>query len=180
MVRPYSLDLRERVVRTVLSGQSCRAVADIFGVSVASVVKWSQRHRATGTAAAKPMGSRRPFILEAERAWLLARLQEEPEVTTRALARELAVRGIVVSHVAVWNILRRERQTFKQPSSRVSRIALMSRAAAPGGNAIRRRSIQPASSSLTKPGRRRTWRPSEAGRRAASASRPRCRIIGGR
>lgn len=114
MARPYSLDLRERVVRAVLSGQSCRAVAEVFGVSVASVVKWSQRHRATGSAAAKPMGSRRPFILEAERAWLLGRLQEEPEITTRALACELAARGIVVSHVAVWNILRRERQTFKK------------------------------------------------------------------
>ncbi len=114
MARPYSLDLRERVVRAVLSGQSCRAVAEVFGVSVASVVKWSQRHRATGSAAAKPMGSRRPYILEAERAWLLSRVREEPEITTRALAHELAARGIAVSHVAVWNILRRERQTFKK------------------------------------------------------------------
>jgi transposase len=114
MARPYSLDLRERVVRAVLSGQPCRAVADVFGVSVASVVKWSQRHRATGSAAAKPMGSRRPFVLEAERGWLLSRIREEPEITTRALARELAARGIVVGHVAVWNILRRERQTFKK------------------------------------------------------------------
>ena len=114
MARPYSLDLRERVVRAVQSGRSCRAVADVFGVSVASVVKWSQRHRATGTAAAKPMGSRRPYVLEGERAWLLSRVRAEPAITTRALARELAARGIVVSHVAVWNILRRERQTFKK------------------------------------------------------------------
>jgi transposase len=114
MARPYSLDLRERVVRAVQSGQSCRSVADVFGVSVASVVKWSQRYRSTGSAAAKPMGSRRPYILEAERRWLLSRVREEPEITTRALACELATRGIVVSHVAVWNILRRERQTFKK------------------------------------------------------------------
>jgi transposase len=114
MARPYSLDLRERVVRAVQSGRSCRSVADVFGVSVASVVKWSQRYRSTGSAAAKPMGSRRPYILEAERRWLLSRVREEPEITTRALACELATRGIVVSHVAVWNILRRERQTFKK------------------------------------------------------------------
>ena len=43
----YSLDLRERVVAAVNSGQSCRAVATTFGVSVASVVKWSQRFRNT-------------------------------------------------------------------------------------------------------------------------------------
>ena len=60
------------------------------------------------------MGSRRPYVLEAERAWLLCRVRKEPEITTRGLARELAARGIVVGHVAVWNILRRERQTFKK------------------------------------------------------------------
>jgi len=53
MARPYSLDLRERVVASVGSGKSCRMVATLFHVSVASVVKWSQRARRTGTAAAK-------------------------------------------------------------------------------------------------------------------------------
>ena len=46
MVRPYSLDLRERVGAAAEAGQSCRTVADRFGVSVASVVKWRQRARA--------------------------------------------------------------------------------------------------------------------------------------
>ena len=48
MARAYSLDLRERVVAAVASGQSCRLVAKTFMVSVASVVKWSQRQRAVG------------------------------------------------------------------------------------------------------------------------------------
>ena len=60
MPRAYSLDLRERVVGLVASGEPCRAVAELFDVSVASVVKWSQRARATGSAAAKPMGGKRP------------------------------------------------------------------------------------------------------------------------
>ena len=46
MARAYSLDLRERVVAAAASGQSCRSVAKTFMVSVASVVKWSQRQRA--------------------------------------------------------------------------------------------------------------------------------------
>src|SRR5215470_8675373 len=74
MARPYSQDLRDRVVAAVASGRPCRAVAARFGVSVASVVKWSQRWRATGSAAAKPMGGRRPLRLAGERAWLLARI----------------------------------------------------------------------------------------------------------
>src|SRR5580700_7007389 len=43
MARAYSLDLRERVVGAVTAGQACRSVAKTFMVSVASVVKWSQR-----------------------------------------------------------------------------------------------------------------------------------------
>ena len=35
----------------VLAGESCRAVAAQFGVSVSSVVKWSRRLRATGSVA---------------------------------------------------------------------------------------------------------------------------------
>ena len=46
MTRPLSLDLRERVVASVLAGESCRSVAERFGVAVSSVVKWSQRQRA--------------------------------------------------------------------------------------------------------------------------------------
>ena len=114
MARPYSLDLRERVVAAVQSGQSCRGVAARFGVGVASVVKWSQRFRATGSPAAKPMGGHRPFALAGERDWLLARMSEQPDITTRALAAELAERGVKVSHVAVWNFLKRERLTFKK------------------------------------------------------------------
>jgi transposase len=51
MVRAYSLDLRERVVAAVTAGETCRSVAVRFGVSVASVVKWSQRVRRTGSVA---------------------------------------------------------------------------------------------------------------------------------
>ena len=51
MVRAYSLDFRERVVAAVAAGESCRKVAKTFKVSVASVVKWSQRKRQTGSLA---------------------------------------------------------------------------------------------------------------------------------
>jgi len=43
MARPYSLDLRARAVATVAAGESRRKVAETYRVSVASVVKWSQR-----------------------------------------------------------------------------------------------------------------------------------------
>ena len=115
MARAYSLDLRKRVVAAVTGGQTCRTG---LGVSVASVVKWSQRFRATGSAAAKPMGGWRPYTLEGERHWLLMRVSEAPDLTLRALAAELAQRGITVSHYAVWHFLLREGITFKKKPAR--------------------------------------------------------------
>jgi transposase len=97
MARAYSLDLRERVVAFVASGQTTRAASTVFNVSVASVVKWTQRVRASGSAAAKPMGGKHPFLLEAERDWLLARLDEKPDLTLHALRDELRERGTTVS-----------------------------------------------------------------------------------
>jgi transposase len=101
-----------------VGGQSCRSVAARFGVGVSSVVKWVQRFRATGSAAAKRMGGRRPYVLEGERRWLLSRIAEVPDLTLRALAAELAARGIKVSHYAVWHFLVREGVTFKKKPAR--------------------------------------------------------------
>lgn len=114
MVRPYSLDLRERVVAAVDGGQSCRIVAETFGVSVASVVKWSQRRRRTGSAAAKPMGGKRPVLLAGQRAFILERIEAFPNILLRTLAAELAERGVVVSYGAVWTFVHREGMSFKK------------------------------------------------------------------
>ena len=62
MTRPYSNDLRERVVRAHLAGEPIRSVAARFGVSVSSVPKWVARYRATGSVAP---GRRRPSSLAA-------------------------------------------------------------------------------------------------------------------
>ena len=51
MTRPYSNDLRERVVAAVEAGETCRAASARFGVAVSTVVKWSQRYRRAGWAA---------------------------------------------------------------------------------------------------------------------------------
>ena len=118
MARAYSLDLRERVVGAVAAGQSCRSVASTFGVSIASVVKWSQRFRATGSAAARKVGGRRPYALAGERDWLLARVAAAPELTLRAIAAELGERGIVVSYFAVWHFFEHEGISFKKKPAR--------------------------------------------------------------
>ena len=41
MTKPYSDDLRERVVAAMQGGESCRRVAARFKVAPSSAVKWS-------------------------------------------------------------------------------------------------------------------------------------------
>jgi transposase len=118
MARAYSNDLRERAAAAALSGRSCREVARLFGVSVASVVKWSQRQRATGTAAARPMGGNRKRLLEPHRAWVIGRVKAVPDITLKALVAELAEQGIRTSPVSVWRLVRSEGLRFKKNAVR--------------------------------------------------------------
>ena len=138
MARPYSLDLRERVVSAVAAGASCREVARIFQVSVASVVKWSQRFRTTGSAAARPMGGRRPYALAGEREWVLARIAAAPDITLRALVAELAERGVIVSYYAVWHFLDHHGISFKKKPARQRTGSTRRRASAGALEAIPR------------------------------------------
>ena len=114
MVRALSNDLRERVVAALGDGGSCRSVAARFGVAVSSVVKWSQRRRATGSVAPGRMGGHRKRVLEPHRAFLAERLGQEPHLTLHGLKAELAARGVTVSHDAIWRFLRREGLRFKK------------------------------------------------------------------
>ena len=118
MTAPLSNDLRERVVAAVRAGDSCRSVALRFGVSVSSVVKWSQRWRATGSVAPGKMGGHRRRVLEPYRDFIVERLRETPHLTLHGLKDELAARGVKVSHNAVWQFLRREGLRFKKNTVR--------------------------------------------------------------
>jgi len=114
MAQPLSNDLRARVVMAAEVGESCRAVAARFGVAVSSVVKWSQRHRLTGSVAPGKMGGHRKLTLAPHRAFIVERIEQTPHLTLNRLKDELAARGVKVSHNAVWMFLRREGLTFKK------------------------------------------------------------------
>jgi len=118
MAKPLDLDLRRRIVAAIEAGASCRTAAARFDVSESAAIKLMRRYRATGSLAPGKMGGHRRPILEAERDWLMERVAKQSDITVRALADELAERGIVVSHVSVWNLLRRESQTHKKKRAR--------------------------------------------------------------
>ena len=118
MSGPLSNDLRKRVIAAVLRGESCRTVAARFDIAVSTVVKWSQRYRATGSVAPGKMGGHRKPMLEPHRAFIVERLRQTPHLTLHGLKDELAARGVRVSHNAVWLFLRREGLRFKKNAVR--------------------------------------------------------------
>lgn len=155
MPRPYSQDLRDRVVVSVAVARSRRATAQTFNVSVATVVRWWQRFQATGSAAALTMGGRRPHRLAGRRDWLLARSAQKPDLTLRAIMAALAADGVKVSHGALWACFARDGITFKKttytPANRTGPISPAG--ASDGGNT--RAGLPPNGWSLsTKPGPR--------------------------
>jgi transposase len=119
MSKPYSEDLRERVVAAVEGGLSRRQAAEMFDVGVSSVVRWVQRFRMTGSVAARPMGGdHRSLLTGVRRSWILERIAAEPDLTIEELRDELRERGVVVGYGTVWRFFAREDLTFKKKHAR--------------------------------------------------------------
>jgi len=113
MGKPYSIDLRERVVAAVLSGGlSCNRAAKQFGVGISTAINWVKRQRETGSVAPGKMGGHKPKAISGEhRLWLLRRIKEG-DFTLRALVVELGERG--VDYRSVWEFVHAEKLSFKK------------------------------------------------------------------
>ena len=84
MGKPYSVDLRERVVAAVeTDGMSCHRAAAQFGVGISTAINWVRRLRETGSVAPGKMGGhKRKSISGEHRAWLLERMRINCKVET--------------------------------------------------------------------------------------------------
>ncbi len=114
MPRPYSQDLRVRMVGAVDAGMSARAAARVFGVSASTAVEWVQRWRRTGSVAAKRMGGYRRSPLDAHADLLLGLVAERPDLTVEEIRAELRGRGIHAGHGSVWRFFARHGISFKK------------------------------------------------------------------
>jgi transposase len=118
MGRPYSVDLRERVVAAVEKGMSRRQAAARFGVGISTVIGWVSRFRETGSVAPGKMGGHKPKAIAGEhREWLLRRVKEG-DFTLRGLVAEFAERGLKLDYRSVWNFVHAEKLSFKKNRGR--------------------------------------------------------------
>jgi putative transposase len=116
MTKPYSMDLRERVVAAVeTEGMTRHQAAARFGIAVSSAIKWVSRYRRTGSVAPSRIGGYKPKTLRGAHAdWLIARCREK-DFTISQLVEELqSVRGLKVDRRSVWEFLHAEGLSHKK------------------------------------------------------------------
>lgn len=92
MPRPFSVDLRERVLRAHARGEGgCAALARRFGVGASTVSDWLVQARDEGRRAPKPMGHGRVLLGGAEDV-LRTLVAEQNDATLAEYAERLARR----------------------------------------------------------------------------------------
>jgi transposase len=119
MSKGYSIDLRERVVAIVESGESAREAARLLDLGASTAIRWIARWTTTGSVAAKPGTGHTRSPLELHRQWLIDLVGAEPDLTlmeirTR-LAREKKLRAGTTS---IWRFYERHAITFKKTPAR--------------------------------------------------------------
>ena len=114
-----SEDLRIRVIEAVEAGSSRRGAAARFGVSVSSAIRWVDVWRRTGRTAPYPRGGdRRSGRIEGAAAFLLAKVEETPDITLAELQALLKERDLSVGTGTVWRFFDRHGISFKKGSIR--------------------------------------------------------------
>ena len=114
MARPYSQDLRERMVRAVLAGQSRREVARMFDVSASCMIKLMQRVDATSNCRPRKFGGHKHYALAEQEDKVRAFVAETPDLTIPELWQKITALGIRGGRSAVARFLLHLQLTFKK------------------------------------------------------------------
>jgi transposase len=118
MSRPYSSDLRERVIEVIDEGATRREAAERFGVSVSSAVRWHQFWRNDGTIAARLWGGSRS-VLEDYAEEIVALIEEQADRTLNEIVAVMHKRKMPGSRTALVRFLNRHGITLKKSPSRI-------------------------------------------------------------
>ena len=124
MPKPYSQDLRDRVIDAVeRGGMSCRAAARRYEISNSVAIKWLERYRREGSREPVGHGGHRPSALMPHRAFVEAARADKPDGTLPGpLQSPLVERSVKADTSMMSRFLRRIGVTLKKRRSmRVNR-----------------------------------------------------------
>jgi transposase len=116
MTKPYSEDLRSRIVQAVeTQGISQPIVAQRFAVSLTSVKRYLRQYRTTGTLTAATAPGRPRAIPPAVHADLVAQFDADPDATFATYCDQwAATTGVRVSESTMYRVQRRVGWTRKK------------------------------------------------------------------
>src|SRR6202166_371338 len=105
MAKPYSEDLRRRVVEAIDGGATIAEAAEQCGVSISSVVRFLRLHRDTGSVSAAKFGGYKEFVLVAHEELVRSLIEEQPDITLAELEARLAKKKVLVGKSSISRFL---------------------------------------------------------------------------
>ena len=116
MGKPYSDDLRERVVAAIEAGHTRVKVAELYNMALSTVGGFIKRKRETGSVSPDKFGGYKTFSLEPHTYLVEELVAEQPDSTLAELQSRLAKEKVEVSQSGISRFLHHINLTFKKKS----------------------------------------------------------------
>lgn len=116
MGKPYSDDLRERVVAAIEAGHTRVKVAKLYNMALSTVGGIIKRKRETGSVSPDKFGGYKTFTLEPHTDRVKELVAEQPDITLAEIQVRLAKEKVKVSQSGIFRFLRHINLTFKKKS----------------------------------------------------------------
>ena len=117
MAKPYSEDLRRRVIEAIEGDITIPEAAEQCGVSISSVVRFLKLHRETGSISSAKFGGYKDFVLAAHEDLVRQLVAEQPDITLAELGDRLAKKKIRVGKSSISRFLLHLKLSFKKKSA---------------------------------------------------------------
>ena len=118
MAKPYSDDLRARVMTAVAEGATREEAAERHDVSLSSVGRFLRRKRETGSVSPAQFGGYKSYALAAHEERVRQLVAAQPDITLAELKSKLARQKVVVSQTSIFRFLRHLKLSFKKKPAR--------------------------------------------------------------
>ena len=118
-MKAYSIDIRQRVVDARGNGFTVEQVAERFAVSVRTVIRYCQQHRALGHLNVGQHGGHRKSRLRDHDETLRQWIADDPGLTIEQLRLRIAEQlGIKIGYTALWHRLDGLGLSYKKNAAR--------------------------------------------------------------
>lgn len=118
MAKPYSNDLRERVIAAIEEGATREETAEVHHISLSSVGRFLRLKRERGSISPAQFGGYKRHALTEHEDLVRDVLTQQPDITLAELKVVLAKRKIKVGQTSIFRFLRHLDLTFKKKPSR--------------------------------------------------------------